>query len=554
MHATFWGGSAAAGSLVSEALPCAAAEKLERGAGWRTTLVALLLLASALPAHAAARGKQPPVVAGVPAATAPSPFHAALTGVDATTAAGDAVSRPGTQCRARDTLTYHGGALILNPQIFVLFWGSNWASPAHQQTHDTLVSMYQQIGTSPYACSWAEYATTPGPSGAGTYLGAYTIATDPPLTQGELTDDDIQQEIVHQIQTNAANVPAPTTDTIYIVVPPDGTPVNAFGETSCGGSNFTFCGYHSSFTDPSASVPLRYAVLPYPCNSQGFTCFIDPQQTAGGSLQVVGSHEVGEIATDPDSPPVGLSGWYSEVTGAENADICNAISCEDTIGSGANAFLVNSLWSNLARGCVSGVPCTPPADPPDTPCTDQTPGECVPGIGAHGCGFEWLVYPNMTATSTGLPGRTITCKDGQLFCDFDGTADGQCTFHVAACLNNADPRRISASACVPSSITNVQVSQPRLSSTRPADQSNAQNAFAALQGIAANTLVGSRVVYTSPVTTANRCSNFFDVVVPVNRAFGPSQAAGSRMLSVAAKMGAATVSNRLTLICQPGPP
>jgi len=34
----------------------------------------------------------------------------------------------------------------------------------------------------------------------------------------------------------------------------------------------------------------------------------------------------------------------------------------------------------------------------------------------------------------------VTCVDGDPTCDADGAADGRCTFEVAACVNNADPR------------------------------------------------------------------------------------------------------------------
>ena len=92
------------------------------------------------------------------------------------------------------------------------------------------------------------------------------------------------------------------------MVPPKGVPVRSFGETGCGGSNFTFCGYHDSFL--SGGRRFRYAVLPFPCSQDRGTCFVDAAEDPGRALQAVGSHELAETITDPDRPPVGPSGWF----------------------------------------------------------------------------------------------------------------------------------------------------------------------------------------------------------------------------------------------------
>jgi hypothetical protein len=74
-------------------------------------------------------------------------------------------------------------------------------------------------------------------------------------------------------------------------------------------------------------------------------------------------------------------------------------------------------------------------------CHDPAPGRCIPGGGSRNtdCFVEWLVLPARQVRD-GMPARNINCADGDPTCDADGTADGRCTFEVAACVNAADPR------------------------------------------------------------------------------------------------------------------
>lgn len=500
------------------------------GSPWLTprvlTIVCLLAMVAA-PAGALPRGKHPPrqTAADTPALGADL--------VRATQPSFDQfVDRPGPACRPqRRTLLYHGGALVKNPDVFILFWGSAWNTDAeHQSAKSALVSMYQDIGSSGFACAWREYAVPVYPLGPGSYNGSYVIDADPP---SPLDDATIQQMILDEIA--AGHAPSRTDDRVYIVVPKKGVPVRASdGSTGCGGSNFIFCGYHDSFGVPG--TPVRYAVLPYPCTDGNFTCFVDPTEVPGTSLQVTGSHELTELVTDPDAPPVGLSGWIAG-TGDENADICAAGQCIDTVTAGAQTFAVNPAWSNLAKGCVTTVACSPPA----LACTDAAPGTCVTGTSTTAaCEFEWLVDPNLVLVEkTQLPGRTVSCADGQPFCDADGTADGQCTFRVAACLNNADPRL----ACAVAAVDSLTLTKPLPTSTDPANQANANTLLAALTAVDPGSMgsrVGNRVTYGLPAATPNVCTDYLNIVVPVRR---------TRRLAVRLQTSAGTAANRLTLRC-----
>lgn len=470
----------------------------------------LIAVACTLPAmaHAVPRGMRRPFRA--PATTAEraanrdSVAHASCTG-------------------PRDVLTYHGGALVHSPDVFLLFWGPQWNSDAaHVAAKSSLISMFQTIGASSFACAWREYGVSGEPLGAGTYHGSYVIPTMPATP---LSDAAIQSRIVSEVA--AGHAPARTDDRVYMVVTPAGVPVAAGNETGCGGSNFTFCGYHDSFVSGGA---FRYAVLPFPCEipAQG-TCFADPSNDVATAFQVVGSHELTELVTDPDASP---GGWYSDRTGEENADICAGEQCVDTVTQGATTFSINPAWSNLAKGCITSVPCPPQP----IGCTDPAPGACAPGRGTTtSCEVEFQVDPNLTLnTSTQLPTSNVTCSDGQTLCDFD-TVPGQCTFHVAICVNNQDPRL----ACSPSSIDSITIKRPGLSDPI------AVQLLAALQnvdGTSTGSVGGNTVSYTPAAASPDACTDYVDVVVP---------AAETRRIKLSAQLGNGRARSNLTLFCQP---
>ena len=467
-----------------------------------------LALAAATPAHAVRRG------AFKPQLTAPAAAGRAATE--------DSVGHAPCTVK-RGVLTYHGGALVQHPDVFVLFWGPQWNSDAaHIAAKNSLIAMFQVIGTSDFACAWREYGVNGEPLGSGTYNGSYVIPSAPP---NPLDDSVIQSRIVTEVL--AGHAPARTDDRVYVVVPPSGVPVSAGGETGCGGSNFTFCGYHNDFTSGGA---FRYAVLPYPCTAGQGTCFVDPSQDVSKALQVVGSHELTETVTDPDTEP---GGWFSDRTGDENADICAGVECVDSVTEGTETFSVNPAWSNLAKGCITSVPCPPQP----IGCTDPAPGACAAGSGTTAsCEVEFLVDPNLTLKKrTGMPTNTVSCTDGQTLCDFD-TVAGQCTFHVATCLNSQDPR---LPQCSTQPIHSIAVLRPTsgdpISATLLA-------ALKTADGASTGSIGGTSISYTPAAATPNACTGYMSVVIPAGE---------KRKIQVVAQTTAGTAVSSLKLSCQP---
>jgi len=462
-------------------------KSLNARAWWRVSrglaLVALVLALPATAAHAVPRGKVSPRVAALDAA------QARLAGTAN-------VGRPGATCRpTKHVLKYHGGALVQHPNVFVLFWGSAWNhDAAHISAKNDLVQEYQKLVDSEYACAWQEYSVPAYPLGTGTYAGSYVIASNPPQP---VQDAQIQMKIQQEI--GLSHAPARTEDTVYVVVLPDGFPVEASdGSTGCGGSNFQFCGYHDAFDEGGFSY--RYEVLPFPCNAGHYTCFVGATDDVNKAFEVVASHELTELVTDPDNS---VSGWYADRDGAENADICSADACTYDVTVGGDTFLTNSTWSNLGGGCVDTVPC------PERPigCIDPAPGACAAGRDkTTGCELEWQVDPNLTQTN-GITTSKVFCNDGLPFCDGDGAADGTCTFHVAACMNSTDPRLAS---CSVQPIQSVVIKRPLASSPVV---SRLVNALATADTGTTGSVAVSRVDFSTPAATPNSCTTYLDIPV-----------------------------------------
>jgi hypothetical protein len=130
-------------------------------------------------------------------------------------------------------------------------------------------------------------------------------------------------------------------------------------------------------------------------------------------------------------------------------------------------------------------------------CHDAAPGRCVTGGGgrASDCLVEWLVDPPPPVDSRrNLPASHLVCADGDPSCDLDGRADGQCTFRLAPCVNNHDPRLAA---------------RGRARGCDPVRLDAFTSSVHALEGLVAPSL---------PTTVADVCYPTQDVLVPLGHA------------------------------------
>jgi hypothetical protein len=220
-------------------------------------------------------------------------------------------------------LTYQGGPLIPNVQVFTVFWGKLWGSNStSQQMMGQINQFFTAIVASPLLEQLAEYNVPGQVIVHGSFIGTNVISANAP--GGSITDSAIRAQLKKWIQ--AKTVPEPTDNTLYFIYLDPGIVSIMGGAKSCQ----SYCGYHNN------TGKIYYAVMPYPtCNG----CL--GSLSAFDALTGTSSHELCEAITDP----VPGSGWYDNTNG-EIGDIC-AWNFKQVAG-----YTVQLEWSDLQNKCV----------------------------------------------------------------------------------------------------------------------------------------------------------------------------------------------------------
>ncbi len=230
----------------------------------------------------------------------------------------------GAKAAAAPKLTYRGGPLISNVQVFTVFWGQAWTQSPQSNLIQQINGFFDYILTSSLIDQLAEYRTQTQTIGHGSRIGTAIVTT--PDTAQSVTDAGIQSMLQNQIANNSA-FPQPSANTLYFVYFPSGVTVEQGGSSSCQ----AFCGYHDNINGK-----IFYAVEPYPdCSGcAGNMAVFD-------ALTTTSSHELCEAITDP----IPGQGWYDDSNG-EIGDICAWQT--KTLGS----YTVQKEWSNQANSCA----------------------------------------------------------------------------------------------------------------------------------------------------------------------------------------------------------
>jgi hypothetical protein len=220
-------------------------------------------------------------------------------------------------------LTYRGGPLLSEVQVFVFFWGDTWQQDPHVALVQQINSFFDYVLTSEMVDQLAEYSVPGQAISHGTRTGSIELTTAPP---SRLSDGDVKQLLQQEISSDPA-VPQPNSSSLYFVYLPPGVTVGLHGGASCA----NFCGYHSDI-----DAQVFYAVMPYP----------DCSGCAGGlsvidALTATSSHELCEAITDP----IPGQGWYDDQNG-EIGDIC----AWQTKKLGG--YAVQLEWSNKSGRCL----------------------------------------------------------------------------------------------------------------------------------------------------------------------------------------------------------
>ncbi len=216
-------------------------------------------------------------------------------------------------------LSYRGGALLKNVEVFTIFWGAAWQTAPLKPMVTQLNGFFDFILTSSLIGQLSEYNTTAYSIGSGKRIGTKTLSR--PAVGRTLTDATIRQML------QKGSFTKPSSNRLYFVYLPPGTSVIQGGSRSCQ----AFCGYHDMI-DPTT----YYAVMPY-ANCAGCQGGLSPFD----ALTSTSSHELCEAITDPDPG----QGWYDDQHG-EIGDICPWKTKK------VGTYTVQLEWSNKANACV----------------------------------------------------------------------------------------------------------------------------------------------------------------------------------------------------------
>lgn len=220
-------------------------------------------------------------------------------------------------------LTYNGGPLIPNCEVYTIFWGKQWgATPVSTALINKLNAFFKAILVSPLIDQLHEYSVPGQTIGHGKLTGTKKITANAPV--GSITDSAIQTQIKAWIRGGI--IPKPNKNTLYFVYLEPGIVSIMGGSKSCQ----SYCGYHNHI------VKTYYAVMPYPICSGCLGGL-----TVTDALTGTSSHELCEAITDP----IPGQGWYDNVNG-EIGDIC-AWSFKTVAG-----YKVQLEWSNAQNKCV----------------------------------------------------------------------------------------------------------------------------------------------------------------------------------------------------------
>ena len=212
--------------------------------------------------------------------------------------------------------TDHGGTLIQFVRVYLIFWGSAWASnPPPTPTTAQVTDAVNRIVSGGYLTGLSQYRGI----GQGYILGSTTVTSSNP--PNGFTDTNVSNFISGLI--GAGTIPNLDADnqTLYLVFMPKGI----------SAPNSGFIGEHTYYTN-SSGKRVHFG-------------WITNNGTLS-SVSIITSHEIAEAMTDPEGSAI--LGDPGTCSGGGWCEIGDA--CQSTTGT-VNGASVQSLWSQAAKAC-----------------------------------------------------------------------------------------------------------------------------------------------------------------------------------------------------------
>lgn len=255
-------------------------------------------------------------------------------------------------------LSYRGGSggigVETTPQIYLVFWGSQWTNndPSGEAAilenflsgtggsswQNTVIQYCQGVSSGTVFCGGAG---TPAGNQTGSFAGYWYDNTS--TAPSSPTQSQLASEAVNAAQHFGNTTSSSNASVQYVIATAHGNNASGFGTQ--------YCAWHSSTSSSVGNV--AYTNLPY-ITDAGASCGADFNglgSTAG--VTIVEGHEMAETITDQFPS----TGWLDS-SGSEIGDKCAWISS----GQGASAYVslstgtfpVQSLWSNAFNSGVGG--------------------------------------------------------------------------------------------------------------------------------------------------------------------------------------------------------
>jgi hypothetical protein len=179
--------------------------------------------------------------------------------------------------RTPSGLTFNGGALLKNVQVYTIFWGRTWSAAPGSAVTASINAFFKAILVSPLIDQLAEYNVPGQAIGHGSFIGTKVITTNAPASS--VTDTMIRAQLTGWV--NARVVPPRTAKTLYFLYL-DPRVASVMGESrSCT----SYCSYQLS--------ARRITVMPYRRAPGAWVA------SRRSTLTGASSHELCEAITDP---------------------------------------------------------------------------------------------------------------------------------------------------------------------------------------------------------------------------------------------------------------
>ena len=237
-------------------------------------------------------------------------------------------------------MEYFGGPVFKSVQVVSVIWGNK----VNTQTVADMPGFLRAIPNSTFMDMLGEYSTkgVKGVNGRighriikrGTFLGQYVI--QPQHKGSTIKDEAIHDELEYQIANG--NLPANTTEVLYMIYFPPGVTIKAFGLQSCS----SFGAYHFATMKRPRSTNIYYGVMP----DCGYSF---------DSHTIISAHEFAE-ATSDDIPTPGTNPAYPQAwnnaQGYEIGDLCEGT--QGQLTTKKHTYYVQQVYLNSTAACSTG--------------------------------------------------------------------------------------------------------------------------------------------------------------------------------------------------------